>query len=156
MNSLLKTAVAHFLLQGACMTAFYTTALLSATRREAAYYFHTIFQRPQQNKWVKIWGESLRPSVRATLNSVGTGVEATPKWMRLNLELLQLIPDILGSSEKSGDAGCSVGPRSALWVTESTGEKYWGNLSLRPQTWKDNVPTVLPDVVSLPDLGGGG
>lgn len=23
---------------------------------------------------------------------------------------------------------------------------------LRPQTWKDNVPTVLPDVVSLPGL----
>lgn len=53
-----------------------TTVLLSATRREAAY-FHVIFQRPQQNKWVKIWRKWLCPSVRATVHSVGTRVEAT-------------------------------------------------------------------------------
>lgn len=47
-------------------------------------------------------------------------------------------------------------PRSAPlgnWIHRG---KILRKPELHPQTWKDNVPTVLPDVVSLPALGSGG
>lgn len=84
-------------------------SFISHQRRDCILSNH--YSKSWSNEWVKISSWSFCPSFTATENSVDGGVGATPvhfRWMRLNLELLQPIPDILGSSEKSGDAGCSV------------------------------------------------
>lgn len=99
-------AVACFLLQGACMTTFlsYRSATVpSSTIRQAAADF---------KDWM-LWMNECDSCNSFTDTKAGAdrGVKARYaqlRWIRLHLALLQLIPDILGSSKQSAGTGCSV------------------------------------------------
>lgn len=101
---------------------------------ERLHLFHIIIQGQLFNEWVQIWSESLGLSIHSQTRGVWAPrsrghARSGPRWMRLNLELLQLTLDILGASGKVWWRWLPSQPRSALWVTESTRGKYWGNPS---------------------------
>lgn len=134
--SLFKTAVAHFLLQGACMTTFKLAETLPPPyqppdERRHLFFLNDDYSKSGSNEWVRIWSWSVRPSFTATeqREQRSGGHTRTVQMNEVKFRAPSAHPRHPWFIRKVWWRWLFRQPRSALWVTESTGGKYWGNPS---------------------------
>lgn len=105
-------------------------SFISHQRRDCILSNH--YSKSWSNEWVKISSWSFCPSFTATENSVdggGGGHACTFQMNEVKFRAPSAHPRHPWFIRKVWWRWLLRQPRSALWVTESTGGKYWGNPS---------------------------
>ncbi len=113
----------HFCLQKHCWP------LINHQKRGCI--FSNVYSKSGSNEWVRIWSGSLRPSFTATeqCGQRSWGHACTVQMNEVKFRAPSAHPRHPWFIRKVWWRWLLRQPRSALWVTESTRGKYWGNPS---------------------------